>query len=53
MGVHKKEELIDIFKKSNSISIMKGKSNFLTRIPKLTKDQQKFKNPKKKSLQLN
>ena len=41
MGVQVKQEFIDIFKKSNSISTINGKSNFLTRITKLTKDQKK------------
>ena len=38
IGVHVKQEIIDIFKKSNVISPMKGKSNYLTRVPKLAKD---------------
>ena len=38
-----KQEFIDIFKRSQAISTMKGKSHFLTRMPKLTKDQQRLK----------
>ena len=41
LGIRVKREFIDIFNKSQSISTMKGKSHFLARAPKKTKDQLK------------
>ena len=35
-------EFLETFKSSQSISTTKGKSHFLARIPKITKDQHKF-----------
>ena len=43
LGVSAKQEFIDIFKRSKAISTTKGKSHFLTRVPKLTKDQLRLK----------
>ena len=43
LGISAKQEFIDIFKRSQAISTMKGKSHFLTRVSKLTKDQQRLK----------
>ena len=42
MGVKVNLEFINVFKNSQSISIMKGKPHFLTREPKKTKDQLKI-----------
>ena len=39
IGVSAKKEFIEIFKNSRSIWIVKGKSHFLVRLPKPTKDQ--------------
>ena len=41
IGVSAKKEFIEIFKNSQSISSVKGKSHFLARVPKPTKDQMK------------
>ena len=41
LGINATSEFIEIFKKSQSISTAKGKSHFLARTPKLTKDQHK------------
>ena len=43
LGICAKQEFIDIFKRSQAIPTIKGKSHFLTRVPKLTKDQQRLK----------
>ena len=37
-----KPEFISILWKSQAVSLMMGKSQVLTRIPKITKDKQKF-----------
>ena len=42
LGVKINREFIDVFKNSQSISTMKGKSHFLTREPNKTKDQLKI-----------
>ena len=42
IGITTKPEFIKIFKNSQSISSMKGKSHFLTRVPKPTKEQMKI-----------
>ena len=42
LKVNDKDEFIEIFKKSKSISTMKGKSQFLARTPRITKQQQKL-----------
>ena len=42
MGEKVNREFIDVFKNSQSISTMKGKSHFLSREPKKTKDQLKI-----------
>ena len=38
-----KNEFIDIFRKSQAVSVMKGRSYFLTRMPRVTKDKQMIK----------
>ena len=43
IGVSAKPEFIEIFKNSQSISSMKGKSHFLARMPRLSRDQLKVK----------
>ena len=42
IGISTKPEFIEIFKKSQSISSVKGRSHFLVRDPKPTKDQLKI-----------
>ena len=42
LGIKVNREFINVFKNSQSISTMKGKSHFLTREPKKTKDQLKI-----------
>ena len=39
MGIRAKPEFINVFKKSQAVSTMKGKSHFLVRMPKITKDR--------------
>ena len=39
MGIWAKPEFINVFKKSQAVSTMKGKSHFLVRMPKITKDR--------------
>ena len=39
MGIWSKPEFINVFKKSQAVSRMKGKSHFLVRMPKITKDR--------------
>ena len=43
LGIGAKQKFIEIFKRPQAISTMKGKSHFLTRMSKLTKDQQRLK----------
>ena len=38
--INAKPEFIDIFQKSQVVSLMKGRSHFLTRMPRITKDKQ-------------
>ena len=40
LSINAKPEFIDIFKKSQAVSLMKGRSHFLTRMPRITKDKQ-------------
>ena len=42
LGVQARPEFIYIFQKSQAVSIMKGKLQFLFRVPKVSKDQQKI-----------
>ena len=42
LGINATPEFLEIFKRSQSISTTNGKSHFLTRIPKITKDQHKI-----------
>ena len=39
LAIRVKPEFLDIFKSSQSVSTIKGKSHFLTRNPKITKDK--------------
>ena len=42
LGISVQPKFINIFKSSQSISIVNGKSHFLTRLPKPTKDQMRI-----------
>ena len=42
LGIKATSEFVEIFKRSQSISTTNGKSHFLTRNPKITKEQQKI-----------
>ena len=42
LGITAKHEFINIFRKSNAVSTVKGKSHFLARVPKLTNDKIKI-----------
>ena len=43
LGIKAKPEFINIFKYSQSVSTMRGKSHFLVRLPKISKDQKLIK----------
>ena len=43
LTINAKPEFIDIFRKSQAVSVMKGRSHFLTRKPRVTKDKQMIK----------
>ena len=40
LGIQAKPEFISIFRKSQAVSSMKGRSHFLARMPKISKDRQ-------------
>ena len=40
LGIRAKPEFINIFRKSQAVSTMRGKSHYLVRVPKLSKDKQ-------------
>ena len=43
LTINAKPEFIDIFRKSQAVSVMKRRSHFLTRKPRVTKDKQMIK----------
>ena len=53
LGISVQSELMNIFKKSNSISTVKGKSHFQARMPKPTKDKLTIRKFKEERIELN